>query len=116
MKQPDQKAEPTDDKENPTKKLDRRTFLRLGTLGAIGGSPCWGASVAQAAETPKPTVSDPPSPIVDARFPCRIADGCNVPRGQNRIIAKLRSCFESSWVIRLFKEKSLRFGHKICHN
>jgi glyoxylase-like metal-dependent hydrolase (beta-lactamase superfamily II) len=75
MKQPDQKAEPTDDKENPTKKLDRRTFLRLGTLGAIGGSPCWGASVAQAAETPKPTVSDPPSPIVDARFPCRIADG-----------------------------------------
>ena len=57
-------------------KLDRRAFLRLGIAGAVGGSVLWQATSAQAADAPAPpTVSEPPLPIVDARFPCRIADG-----------------------------------------
>ena len=57
-------------------KLDRRTFLRLGIAGAAASAPLWQAAPARAADAPAPpTVSEPPLPIVDARFPCRIADG-----------------------------------------
>ncbi len=76
MKQQRQYTTPTHGAENPSgSQLDRRTFLRLGVVGTVGSLPLWNAAPAQAAEAPVPTVSAPPLPIVDARFPCRIADG-----------------------------------------
>lgn len=56
-------------------KWNRRTFLRRSAAGALGGSALWNGTVARAADASAPTVSQPPVPVVDARFPCRIADG-----------------------------------------
>ncbi len=51
----------------------RRDFLRLSGVGALGSLPLWNTAAARAADPlPGPT---PPLPIVDARFPCRLADG-----------------------------------------
>jgi glyoxylase-like metal-dependent hydrolase (beta-lactamase superfamily II) len=56
-------------------KLDRRAFLRVGVASTVASLPLWNATPAHAADASAPTVSTPPLPIVDARFPCRIADG-----------------------------------------
>ncbi len=57
-------------------KLKRRDFLRAGSAGLLGSLPFWRPAPVQAADTATaPTVSQPPLPVVDARFPCRIADG-----------------------------------------
>ena len=56
----------------------RRDFLRLGGMGVLGSLSLWGGLRARAAETAAaspPAAAQPPVPIVDARFPCRIADG-----------------------------------------
>lgn len=76
MTRPHQKTEQTHAAENPSgTRLDRRTFLRLGTAGAVGSLPFWnGTAGAWAADT-APTVSQSPLPLVDARFPCQIAGG-----------------------------------------
>ena len=77
MKRQGQHTTPTHGAENPSgSKLDRRAFLQLGVAGTVGSLPLWNATPAHAADAPAPpTVSQPPLPIVDARFPCRIADG-----------------------------------------
>ena len=51
----------------------RRDFLRLGGAGVLGSLPLWSPAAAQAAD-PLPAAT-PPLPIVDARFPGRLADG-----------------------------------------
>jgi len=56
-------------------KWDRRAFLAMGATGAVGSLPLWNVATSQAAETEPPAVSQPPLPVVDARFPSRIADG-----------------------------------------
>lgn len=56
-------------------KWNRRAFLRLGATGTLGSVPFWSATGSRAAEAAAPAVSQPPLPVVDARFPCRIADG-----------------------------------------
>lgn len=56
-------------------RFNRRTFLRLGAAGVLGTVPLWRAGPVLAAAEATPTVSEPPIPVVDARFPCRIADG-----------------------------------------
>jgi len=53
----------------------RRVFLRLGGAGLLGSLPLWAAAHAPAAAVAPVAVAQPPLPIVDARFPCRIADG-----------------------------------------
>ena len=60
----------------------RRAFLRTsrGVGAAVASLPFLGPLTSRAAEVttaaaPTPTVSQPPVPVVDARFPCRIADG-----------------------------------------
>lgn len=55
-------------------RFNRRSFLRLSAAGALGSLPFWRGGSASAAEAAS-TVSEPPVPVVDARFPCRIADG-----------------------------------------
>ena len=79
MKRQNQETKTVQDVENPAgAKLDRRAFVRLGAVGAaLGSLPLWStATTAQAADTPATAmVSQPPLPVVDARFPCRIADG-----------------------------------------
>ncbi len=62
-----------------TTKLNRREFVRLSRAGVLLGLSCLGTAEAQAAEvktteTPLP-IPLSPAPIVDARFPSRIADG-----------------------------------------
>lgn len=61
--------------ESPEGYLARRDFLRLsGAAAGIALSlPFLSAAEAQAADDT--LVSQPPLPVVDARFPCRIADG-----------------------------------------
>ncbi len=57
----------------------RRTFLRAGGAGAVIASlPPWGAPASRAAEDAAPAapaVPQPPLPVVDARFPGRVAEG-----------------------------------------
>ena len=53
--------------------LPRRDFLRLSGAGIALGLLFWRAAESRAADAA--FVSQPPLPIVDARFPCRIADG-----------------------------------------
>lgn len=51
----------------------RRDFLQLGGASLLGGLPLWSKAAPLAAYSlPAAT---PPLPLVDARFPCRIADG-----------------------------------------
>ena len=52
--------------------LGRRDFLRLGAAGVVLGLPLLGAAESRAAES---AVSQRPLPVVDGRFPSRIADG-----------------------------------------
>jgi glyoxylase-like metal-dependent hydrolase (beta-lactamase superfamily II) len=76
MKKQDQKTTQAHGAENLSgAKLNRRALLWLGAAGTIGSLPLWNSTVSQAKEAVEPTVSKPPLPIVDARFPCRIADG-----------------------------------------
>ena len=58
-----------------TKGSNRRRFLQLGALSAVGSFSLLKASVSRAANPTALPVSQPPLPRVDARFPCRIADG-----------------------------------------
>ena len=53
--------------------LKRRDFLRLSGAGVVLSLSFWSAAKSWAADAA--FVSQPPLPIVDARFPCRIADG-----------------------------------------
>jgi glyoxylase-like metal-dependent hydrolase (beta-lactamase superfamily II) len=58
-----------------TKASNRRRFLQLGALSAVGSFSILQANVSRAANPTALPVSQPPLPRVDARFPCRIADG-----------------------------------------
>jgi glyoxylase-like metal-dependent hydrolase (beta-lactamase superfamily II) len=67
-------------KENPTSNKsktssNRRRFLQLGAFSAMGSFSLLKANVSEAANPAALPVSQPPLPRVDARFPCRIADG-----------------------------------------
>jgi glyoxylase-like metal-dependent hydrolase (beta-lactamase superfamily II) len=79
MNRPDHEAKQPRHARNPSgAELSRRAFVRLGAVGAAFGSlPLWSpVTTARAAESPAaPAEVRPPLPVVDARFPCRIADG-----------------------------------------
>jgi glyoxylase-like metal-dependent hydrolase (beta-lactamase superfamily II) len=56
-------------------RVDRRNFLRLGGAGAVMGLTVMGAAPSRAQDATTPVVPESPLPVVDARFPARIADG-----------------------------------------
>lgn len=58
--------------------VNRRAFLWAGGASAIGSFFAWNAAIparAASAASPAPTAPQPPLPVVDARFPCRVAEG-----------------------------------------
>jgi glyoxylase-like metal-dependent hydrolase (beta-lactamase superfamily II) len=70
--------------------VNRRDFLRLSATGLAFSLPLLSAAKSQAAEATAPVAIQPPRPVVDVRFPSRIADGIWIlPDKRTRLVPNI---------------------------